>query len=297
MGLPVMTDQCASSLDEAAISIVHALGGTWRGDTARCPCPAHQDQVRSLSVTIGNNAVVLRCLAGCGQEAVIGALPIALPLTSLGSFIEAARQVRVDETLMRAHAIWDKARPLAGTLGETYLRSHKIDFNPPELRFVWRCAARAGAKTTYHPAIIAAVRDHIGITAIDRIFLRSDGLARAKVDQNSVGIGQAGGGLGRWGPVPFDTLRLAEDCEEAASAMMIGTHGTPVWPVFGAARYAAIDIPPNIQRIIIYTRSGKAADDAVARAKRHLTSGNRALEVEYAPDGLSWNDSLQQLCR
>lgn len=297
MGLPVMTDQYGSCLDEAAISIVHVLGGAWQGDTARCPCPAHLDQARSLSVTISDNAVVLRCLAGCCQEAVISALPIAVPLESLGNSIEAARQVRVDETVMRARAIWNKARPLAGTLGEAYLRSHKIDFNPPELRFVWRCAARSGAKTTYHPAIIAAVRDHIAITAIDRIFLRSDGLARAKVDQNSDGIGQAGGGMGRWGPVPFDTLRLADDSEEAASAMMIGTHGTPVWPVFGAARYATIDIPPNIQRIIIYTRSSKAADDAVAHAERHLTSGNRALEIVYAPNGGSWNENLQRLYR
>lgn len=297
MGLPVMTDQCASCLDEAAILIVQVLGGAWQGDTARCPCPAHQDNARSLSVTISDNAVVLRCLAGCDQEAVISALPVAVRLANRDNFMGAARQERVDEAVMRARAIWDRARPLAGTLGETYLRSRKIDFNPPELRFAWRCAARSGAKTTFHPAIIAALRDNIAITAIDRIFLRSDGLARAKFYRHGDRVGHAGGGMGRWGPVPFDTLRLADDSEEAASAMMIGTHGTPVWPVFGAARYATIDIPPNIQRIIIYTRSGKTADDAVAHAERHLTSGNRTLEIVHAPNGSSWNENLQRLRR
>lgn len=217
--------------------------------------------------------------------------------TILPSYLCRNTELTHDEQVMRAQAIWNLARPLTRTLGEKYLRSRKIDFNPPELKFLWRSGVGSGAQKAYRPAIIAAIRDHTGLTAIARTVLRSDGLAKSKLDQTSDMIGVPRGSIGRWGPMPFDTLRLAENSEEAASAMIVGSLGTPVWPVFGASRYAAIDIPDTIRRVIIYTHQSETADDAIARAVPHLTSGNRALEIEYAPDGLGWNDYLQQLRR
>lgn len=196
-----------------------------------------------------------------------------------------------------ANAIWNKARPLAGTLGEKYLRSLKIDFNPPELRFVYHCVSGSGTAQTYHPAIIAAVRDSDGLTAIYRMFLRSSGLGLAKISNPKLMLGLPMGGVGQWGNEPYDTLRLADDIEDAASAMIVKTHGTPIWPVFSIERYAYIDIPKNIRRIIIYTQPGKAALDAIARASPQLTERNRILEVEQPPGEVSWNDYLKWIRR
>jgi putative DNA primase/helicase len=196
-----------------------------------------------------------------------------------------------------ASAIWNRARPLAGTLGEKYLRSLRIDFNPPELRFVYRCVSGSGTAQTYHPAIIAAVRDSDGLTAIYRMFLRSSGLGLAKISNPKLMLGLPIGGVGQWGNHPYDTLRLADDIEDAASAMIVKTHGTPIWPVFGIERYAHIYIPQNIRRIIIYAQPGKAALDTIARVSPQLTECNRILEVEQPPGEVSWNDYLQWIRR
>lgn len=48
------------------------------------------------------------------------------------------------------------------------------------------------------------------------------------------------GGLGRWGMSPQRILRLADTVEEAASAMMVGSLGIPVWPIFGYTCYEII---------------------------------------------------------
>lgn len=53
-----------------------ALGGkTKPGGGWMCHCPAHDDTNPSLSVDLGENGnLVVKCWAGCSQQAVIGAL-------------------------------------------------------------------------------------------------------------------------------------------------------------------------------------------------------------------------------
>ncbi len=55
-------------------AIVKALGGRWRGESALCRCPAHDDRDPSLSVTVESGTVLVHCHAGCSQDAVIAAL-------------------------------------------------------------------------------------------------------------------------------------------------------------------------------------------------------------------------------
>jgi hypothetical protein len=58
-----------------AKDIVAARGGQWRGDHGTARCPAHDDEHASLSVAEGKGGVPLvKCHAGCTQDAVIGAL-------------------------------------------------------------------------------------------------------------------------------------------------------------------------------------------------------------------------------
>jgi putative DNA primase/helicase len=204
--------------------------------------------------------------------------------------------LRRDQTLVRrAQALWDSAQPIAGTHAETYLRAHGIDFCPNELRYLAYCWVGDNADQSAYPAMIAAVRDADGLVAVEQTLLRSDGCALADIVNPKRTLGAPDGGLGRWGAAPGKIMRLAETIEEAASAMVIGSLGIPIWPVFDSARYVTIDIPPCIERIMIYTGPGDAAAEMIGRAMHHLTGGGRALEVIIPPGDESWNAYLRRI--
>jgi hypothetical protein len=194
-----------------------------------------------------------------------------------------------------AQALWDSAQPIKGTKAETYLRAHGIDFFPAELRFLAFCPIGIGCNQSAHPAMIAAVRNADVLVAVECTLLSSDGRALANIPNPKRMFGLPAGGLGRWGVAPVKILRLAEGVVEAASAMIVGTHGIPVWPVFGCERYATIDIPPSIERIIIYSGLGDAAADAIGRAICHLTERGRALDVIIPPGDANWNAYLKRM--
>lgn len=198
-------------------------------------------------------------------------------------------------TVTRARALWDSAQPIMGTKAETYLRAHGVDFCPLELRYLAYCPIGSAPNQSTHPAMIAAVRDANGLVAVEQTLLRNDGLALAEIDSPKRMLGFPVGGLGRWGAMPVKVLQLAETVVEAASAMVVGTHGIPVWPVFGCERYATIDIPPSIERIIIYTGPEDAAADAIGCAIHHLTEGGRAVDVIIPPGDTSWNAYLKRI--
>ena len=282
-------------LDEAADALVEALGGTWRGDVAMCRCPAHDDRTPSLKISIGERAIVYWCYAGCSQKAVGDAIRTLdnRPLSGYESVAKRPRKTMNFRAL--AQEIWNKALPLKGSLGETYLRSRKIDFLIPELRFDPACISGSKEERTVHPAIIAAIRDQNGLTAIQRTFLRADGLDKADLEEPKTCLGFPSGGLGRWGPEPSHTMRLAEGNEDAASAMIIATGGLPVWPVYGIRRYGTIDSADNIKHIIIYTQPGIEAAKAIEDATPHLTANNRTLEVIPPFGNGDWNDLLKAI--
>ncbi len=205
------------------------------------------------------------------------------------------RPEQLNAPVSRAQALWDSAQPIKGTKAETYLRAHAIDFCPAELRYLAYCSVGTEANHSAHPAMLAAVRDAEGLVAVEQTLLCSDGLTLAEIDAPQRMLGLPVGGLGRWGAMPVRTMRLAEDILEAASAMIVGTHGIPVWPVFDCQRYGMIDIPPSIERIIIYTGPGDEAADAIGYAIRHLTEGGRAVDVIIPPGDASWNAYLKRI--
>src|SRR3546814_17287573 len=61
-------------VEARARRIVADMGGHWRGSYGMVCCPAHNDRHPSLQVTPGKKAVLIKCRAGCSQEAVWSAL-------------------------------------------------------------------------------------------------------------------------------------------------------------------------------------------------------------------------------
>jgi putative DNA primase/helicase len=90
-------------------------------------------------------------------------LPILVP----GPALDSAKRTDI------ALRIWREARPAAGTLVQTYLKSRRITIPvPPSLRFYARLKHTMGV---YLPAMVAAVQDIDGVVvAIHRTYLRSD---------------------------------------------------------------------------------------------------------------------------
>src|SRR6185437_15431484 len=88
-------------------------------------------------------------------------------------------QLDIDARISKARQIWRAAKPIAGTLGATYLRARGISLSlPGSLRFcpkLWHAPSRREL-----PAVVAALQQSSGrVTAIQRTFLAPDGCRKA----------------------------------------------------------------------------------------------------------------------
>jgi putative DNA primase/helicase len=155
-----------------AVEITKALKGSWHGSYGTARCPAHHDKTPSLSISIGNDGKTLvKCHAGCSQDAVIGALT-ALKLwgeeeTNLRPFMPAPN--RNGDYAMQ---LWKESEPATGTIVETYLASRGITIPiPAALRFYPGLKHPDGG---VWPAMVALVTRGVdgGPLAIHRTFLK-----------------------------------------------------------------------------------------------------------------------------
>src|SRR3546814_6432290 len=62
------------SLAETARRICESRGGKWSGTKGMACCPAHDDRTPSLGVSLGRQAILFHCFAGCDQQGVLAAL-------------------------------------------------------------------------------------------------------------------------------------------------------------------------------------------------------------------------------
>ncbi len=168
---------CADSLrlqaiEAAGASLVKRLGGRWRGGQGLCLCPAHDDHDPSLSVRVGDSALLFKCFAGCDTIAVLRAIRrLHLDLPERGTPISSIRHRPLQTGSGPALRVWDASNPIAGTPAEAYLASRFL--MPPwrDLRYNPRTPLGRGRAAVFRPALIAAVREDHRIVAIHRTFL------------------------------------------------------------------------------------------------------------------------------
>src|SRR3546814_4029509 len=111
----------SASIEEQADRIVRQLGGKWQGDFAMCRCPAHADGKASLSIRVGERAVLFHCFAGCTADAIMSALRTGKILAP-ANHDPGQRQDSKTDLNKLALAVWRHAEPFAGTLADRYLR-------------------------------------------------------------------------------------------------------------------------------------------------------------------------------
>ena len=271
-----------------AKSIVDALGGTWRGSRGECRCPAHDDSDPSLSVRLGESAILFHCFAGCPTPDVLKALhrlrlhdrdPLQMPV---------AKPKRDNRGL--AMRLWMASRPIAGTIGEDYLNARGLSGPFPRvLRFNPTTVLGSGKTKRIMPAKIAAFENDLGIVAVQRTFLDPLDLLHKPIAKPKVSLGLLGTSAIRLAPAT-DELGLAEGIEDALTVME--WFGTPTWALGGVERLALVDIPERVRRVIVYSDRGPAAERLLHKAREHLTASGREL-INRPPPGQhgDWNEA------
>ena len=290
-----MAQRQTSTIVDQADRIVRQLGGKWQGDFAMCRCPAHADGKASLSIRVGERAVLFHCFAGCTADAIIAALRSGKMLAS-ADHDPGQRQEGKSDLNKVALAVWRHAELFAGTLAERYLRARAIIPDGITARFDPRCQCGAGAAKAFAPALIVPIEEDAGVVAIHRTFLAPDGRWKADMPEPKRMLGNPGSGAVRWGGIPTDgILRLAEGVEDAASVMNLLGAGHFVWPVLGIERYQAIAIPESVHTVVIYSQHGAQAARALEPATPHLTANSRRLVIKPPPHTGDWNDLLREI--
>ncbi|WP_254492856.1 toprim domain-containing protein [Bartonella sp. B1099] len=271
--------------------------GVWHGRYGLARCPAHDDQLPSLSITNGNDGrLLLTCYAGCSFREIIQALRRIglLGKQAYDHTLSFSKQFctdlkRAKKKAERAKAIWQQSQPIKNTLAETYLRMRGITCElPADLRFHDKCPHPLGMTL---PALVALVKG-AGSFAIHRTFLQANG---CKTDQKPAKamLGSVMGGAVRLSQANPKHLVICEGIETGLS-LLSGLLSEPVnlWASLSTSGMMRVNLPPIKGRLTI------AMDGDDAGRKAGFTLENRAYRqgfevfIMQAPKGIDFNNVL-----
>lgn len=281
--------------------ITKALRGHWHGRYGLCFCPAHANtRTPSLSVSGGDGGrLLLRCHAGCSFTDILDGLKGLGLVEGQGHYtpLSAAelariRQAENDQAAKqegRALACWREARPIDGTIAETYLRGRGINCTLPDtLRFHPDCWHPTSKRL---PAMVALVEGAPRL-AVHRTYLRADGRGKAEVEPSKAMLGAVAGGAVRLSAAG-KKLVVCEGIETGlslASGLLRGP--ALIWAALSTSGMKALSLPDTPGTLTIATDG----DDAGRKAGRAMAV--KAMKAGWtvgllpAPDGRDWNDVL-----
>lgn len=276
----------ALSPSQHLIDLVGTLGGSWHGRTAMCQCPAHSDRTPSLSLRQGDRGILVTCFAGCEREEVLRALRT---VSVTGTF---AAPATANPRPGGFERLWDGGAPIEGTLAERYLGGRWLLPAPGDVRFHSSCPYRPQPWTTYHPALLVAVRQLGKLVAVQRIYL-DPATAACK---RKLMLGQPWAGAWQGGGQGGSVLALAEGFETARAFTIL--QGTPCWASLGARRLHQILIPDYVTELILAADNDDEGARAVERASAELARPGLTITPEF-PNlrGDDWADVLDREVR
>jgi hypothetical protein len=168
---------------------------------------------------------------------------------------------------------WQSARPIAGSLAETYLAARKRHLDDPTGR-VLRFAVRRGRKSLeekieHHPALLAALSDARSgeQCGIINIYLRPDGSDRLRDKKGKTVTGRAGGAVVMLSAFDESTMGLVL-CEGVETGIaLLQDEMRPVWACGAAGTLRKFPVLGGIQALTIGAdpdKTGIAAADELA---------------------------------
>ena len=190
---------------------------------------------------------------------------------------------------------WQAARPIAGTLAETYLDARELRFEDPTgrvLRFAVRRARKSPAdELEYHPALLCALSDARSSKqcGIINIYLKSDGSDRLRDKKGKTVTGRAGGAVVMLSDFdePAMGLVLCEGVETGIA--LFQRELRPIWACGAAGTLAKLPLLGGIEALTIAADTGNtgmlAADEL---AERWRTAGCEVFVI--TPPSGDWAD-------
>jgi putative DNA primase/helicase len=283
-------------LERRAREIVDSLGGTWRRSRGMCRCPAHDDRTPSLSVSLGQRAILFHCFAGCSNDAIIAELgqrgirARELFDGSGGPLPEAPRKESVDRNATR---LWRGADAFRATPAEVYLLRRGLTQVPSDLRFHPKTPLGPRGAVRFLPAMLAAVRTDLGVIAVHRTFLDTSAGRLAGFERPKRALGSLQHGAVRLGMPREGRLGLAEGVETALSAMQL--FGVPCWATLGNERFGLVTIPESVRELHLFVDNDPGGDLAEERAREAYTcEGRRIVATRPSNANEDWNDVLMR---
>lgn len=285
-----------------AETIAKALGGHRAGASWMARCPAHDDSSPSLAISAGSNGKALvRCHAGCDQSDVIAALIERGLWDATGKRpggiarkhrknLEREPDPDAKARTEAALAIWRASQDIAGSLGETYLRSRGLALSPlPSLRFHPGLKHASGG---IWPAMVALVVD--GETgealAVHRTFLARNGHGKAPIDPPKMMLGPCRGGVVRLDE-PGDVLMVGEGIETCLAAMQ--ATGKPAWAALSTSGLRSLDLRRAIVEVIVLADGDAPGEAAAQHCARRWQREGRSVRIARPPSGMDFNDLLK----
>jgi putative DNA primase/helicase len=281
-------------LETLVAGLAKRLGGVWSPGGAMCRCPAHDDASPSLSIRVGDKALLFKCFAGCETVDVLRAIR-RLELRALETVEPPAGAGKADKDewlLARVQALWDQAVPVSGTPAERYLLNRAIDRTCTALRYHPLTPLGPRRAVHFRPAMLTAVRDGNDLLAVQRTFLEPERARRARdlINPRRM-LGRPARGAFMLAPAT-DTLGLAEGTESALSAMIL--LGIAVWATLGNERLPRIAIPNRVTRLILLPDNDRGGRIGTAKAEAAYAMPGRTIETVWPPAGFNdWNDCLR----
>ncbi len=283
----------------SARHIVGQLEGKWRGRSGSCRCPAHDDRSPSMSVTeTRDGRPLVYCHAGCSQTELLSALRArglwdgdAKVDPSYPGYLTRPHDGHRDrddrERQQYARDLWDRSNRIKGTLVAEYLnrRGIRLPNWPDDLGYMPLLEHKPSGKS--FPVMIAALRDGRGqVVAVQRTWLAKDGSAKAPVESPKMTVGPMGKAavkLSGAGPI----IGLAEGVETALSARML--FQIPVWATLSANRLGAVELPLEVESLVIFADKGKVGMDSALAAAEVYEGQGRAVDV--IPPSVNYGDA------
>ena len=288
------------SLAETARRICESRGGKWSGTKGMACCPAHDDRTPSLGVSLGRQAILFHCFAGCDQQSVLAALAregFEAPALFSGS----ATTNEPESTSTRkpsavALRIWRDAQPLRASPAKAYLESRGILAASPALRFHPRTPLGPKGRTRFLPAMIAAVSLDEGPIAIHRTFLSTEASGKAAFEKPKRALGALGEAAVRLFAPVSGKLGLAEGVESAMSAYALT--GIPVWATLGNERFGLVSVPESVTELHLFVDHDAGGELAASRGLAAYARDGRTIHVRKPSSrDTDWNDELTSWLR
>ena len=190
---------------------------------------------------------------------------------------------------------WQPARPIVGTIAETYLRARGLSFQDRAGR-VLRFAARRARKSPcngpeYHPALLCALSDvrSSNQCGIVNIFLKPDGSDRLRDNKGKTVTGRASGAVVMLSGFDEPTMGLIL-CEGVETGISLSQQDVrPVWACGPAGTLAKFPVLGGIEALTI----AADADVPGQRAAAELTARWRNAGCEariVSPEAGDWAD-------